>query len=118
MTDGLRVDIIRAFENARALVVGGGGDAGRIRAAITWIDGFTRFLASDPEIEEGRRAAMSALDALAEQLSEAEPDPRGVSKARAAVSAELASFESTILRQGCANELADRVGLGIAGRPI
>lgn len=119
MQNGLRSDVARAFENARAQVSPQTINAAGLSKSIAgWIDAPSRFIAPDAEIGELRLAVLQVLDAIAERADEAADDPKGDELMSARLVAVLSDLERATLDHGRANELADRVGLGTLGRPI
>ncbi|MCJ2128496.1 hypothetical protein [Methylobacterium sp. E-045] len=116
----LRKDIGTSFANARRKVEAYASASEDLSGELRrWTDYALRFVEPDPTIRNLHRVVLESADDLT-GLMAAQPRPRdsSIATAKAHLTKAFDDLEEAILKHGILTPGGEKVGLGIAGRPI
>ncbi|CAA2143102.1 hypothetical protein [Methylobacterium bullatum] len=116
----LRKDIRTSFEHARRKVEAYASASEDLSGELRrWTDSTLRFIEPEATIRNLHRVVLERADDLTGLMAE-RPQPRAssIATAKSHLTAAFEDLEDAILKHGILTPAGEKVGLGIAGRPI
>lgn len=116
----LQKDIAKNFEAARAKVEAyASADEDLPSELRRWMEYATRFIEPDYTIRDYQRTVLERADVLVGLMAQSpRAAPRSIGTAKAHLFAAFDDLEGAILKHGIVTPAGEKVGLGIAGKPI
>ncbi|WP_019906998.1 hypothetical protein [Methylobacterium sp. 77] len=116
----LQKDIATNFENARKKVEAYASANEDLPSELRrWMEYATRFIEPDYTIRDFQRAVLERTDVLVGLMAKSpRPSAQSIETAKTHLSTAFDELENAILKHGILTPGGEKVGLGIAGKPI
>ncbi|MFD1302219.1 hypothetical protein [Methylobacterium marchantiae] len=116
----LQIDIAKNFDNAREKVAAYDSAGEDLPSELRrWMEYATRFIEPDYTIRDFQRTVLERADSLVGLMSQSpRASAQSIDTAKAHLLTAFDDLQSAILKHGILTPGGEKVGLGIAGKPI